>query len=327
MLLITGGAGYIGSHMNKLASSLGRETLVLDNLVHGHREFLKWGDFVYQDLNDLEGLRKVFKTHPIEAVVHFAAYCYVHESMKDPGKYYNNNLTGTLNLLRAMLENDVDTIIFSSTCAVYGFALEVPLTEKHKKDPINPYGRSKYMIEQMLEDYSRAYGLKYACLRYFNAAGADVDTEIGEWHEPETHLIPLVLDTAMGKREKLTVFGNSHGTPDGTCIRDYIHVTDLAQAHVLMLEHLERNGGNYAVNLGNGDGYSILEVIEAAERISGKPVPYAYGEANPGDPPQLVAASESARSLLGWDPKHFGLDAIIGSAWEWHKRLYNEFKK
>ncbi len=327
MILITGGAGYIGSHLNKMLVSQGRETIVLDNLVHGHREFAKWGAFEQQDLADIDGLKAVFSTYPIHSVIHFAAYCYVHESMNNPALYYYNNVSGTLNLLRAMLEYDVQNIIFSSTCAVYGYALEVPLPETHHTSPINPYGRSKLMIEQILQDFNTAYGLNFAALRYFNAAGADPETEIGEWHEPETHLIPLVLDTALGKRAKLTVYGDTHNTPDGTCIRDYIHVNDLAKAHILMLDHLEKNGESRAINLGNGGGYSVREVIEIAEKVSGRSIPFVVGSANPGDPPQLVAAANTARSLLGWQPDFPTLEQIIGTAWAWHKRLYTDFKR
>jgi UDP-glucose 4-epimerase len=326
MILITGGAGYIGSHVNKMLASLGRETLVLDNLVHGHREFVKWGVFEHVDLDNPDALKKLFSKYPINSVIHFAAYCYVHESMDNPMKYYFNNVAGTLNLLRAMLEHDVQNIIFSSTCAVYGFALEVPLPETHHTAPINPYGRSKLMIENILQDFHAAYGLNHAALRYFNAAGADPDTEIGEWHEPETHLIPLVLDTALGKREKLTVYGDKHDTPDGTCIRDYIHVNDLAKAHILMLEYLEKGGESRAVNLGIGGGYSVREVIEIAEQVSGRPVPFVVGKANPGDPPQLVAAADTVRNLLGWSPEFPKLEQIIGTAWEWHKHLYKHLK-
>ncbi len=326
MILVTGGAGYIGSHVNKLLHVQGRETIVLDNLVHGHREFAKWGVFEQLNLCDLDGLRALFKRYPISAVMHFAAFSYVRESMENPQKYYHNNLLGALNLLRVMGENNVQKIIFSSTCAVYGFATQIPLREDHPYAPINPYGRSKRMVEQIIEDYHEAYGVDYAFLRYFNAAGADADCEIGEWHTPETHLIPVALDAALGKRDRLTIYGNTHDTPDGTCIRDYIHVTDLALAHVQVLDYLRRGEGSLILNLGNGGGYSVKEVVETIERVTGLPVPHCIGEANPGDPPQLVAAASKAKSLLHWNPQFPALEQIVETAWNWHQRLYKEFK-
>lgn len=327
MILVTGGAGYIGSHVNKALAALGRETLVLDNLSNGHDSFAKWGVFEQADLLDAAALQQIFDIYPITGVMHFASFCYVRESMENPAKYYRNNLQGVLHLLDAMVAHDVPNIIFSSTCAVYGFATQVPLLEDHPLAPINPYGRSKRMIEQILADYSMAYGLQYACLRYFNAAGADPDCEIGEWHDPETHIIPVTLDAAMGKAPALTIHGGEHPTPDGTCIRDYIHVNDLATAHIKTLEYLEKGGESLAMNLGNGGGYSVRQVVETVERITGKSVPHSYGPANPGDPPQLVASAEHAKNLLDWRPKYPGLDAIVETAWAWHQRLYREFKQ
>lgn len=324
MIVVTGGAGYIGSHVNKELHNRGHETLVLDNLSRGHREFAKWGVFEEIDLRDLDGLRKLFKRYPISAVMHFAALSYVHESMSFPLNYYDNNLLGAMNLLRVMLENDVQDIIFSSSCAVYGFATQVPLREDHPYAPINPYGRGKRMVEQMLEDCRAAHGIRYASLRYFNAAGADPDCEIGEWHVPETHLIPLTLDAAMGLRERLTIYGDQHKSPDGTCVRDYIHVLDLAVAHILVLEHLKEKGESLALNLGNGDGYSVRQVVQTVERVTGRPVPHEIGPANPGDPPQLVAASERAKELLGWEPRYPKLEQIVETAWAWRKRLRAE---
>ena len=267
MILVTGGAGYIASHVNKFLNKKGYETIVLDNLIYKHKEFVKWGEFILGDLSNIEQLRLVFKKYPIKAVMHFAAFAYVGESVKDPQKYYLNNVKNTLNLLQVMLENNVEYIVFSSTCATYGIPKEIPIPETHFQNPINPYGQSKLIIEKILKDYSDAYGLKYVSLRYFNAAGADIETEIGEWHEPETHLIPIVLDIAIGKSKEVKVFGADYPTPDGTCIRDFIHVTDLAQAHILALDYLFKENKSDIFNLGNERGYSVMEVIREAEQI------------------------------------------------------------
>ncbi len=327
MILVTGGAGYIGSHVNKALHALGHETLVLDNLVTGHREFARWGQFAQVDLRDLEGLRALFKRYPVKAILHFAACSYVRESMENPLKYYENNLCGAINLLQVMREFGVQDIIFSSTCAVYGFARQVPLLEDHPIAPINPYGRSKRMVEQMLQDAEQAYGIRSACLRYFNAAGADPDTEIGEWHTPETHIIPVALDAVLGTGPELTIFGDSHESPDGTCVRDYIHVEDLAQAHIQVLEYLQREGRSVALNLGNGGGYSVRQVVDTVAKVTGRPVPHHYGPANPGDPPVLVAHADRARELLGWNPRFPELESIVETAWAWHQKLYREYKK
>ncbi len=327
MILITGGAGYIGSHVNKKLYKKGYETVVLDNLIYGHREFVKWGEFILGDLEDTNLLRLVFKKYPIKAVMHFSAFAYVGESVKDPQKYYLNNVKNTLNLLQVMLENNVKYFIFSSTCATYGVPEKIPIPENHPQNPINPYGKSKLMVEKILEDYSKVYGLKYVSLRYFNAAGADPDCEIGEWHEPETHLIPLVLDVAIGKNEAIKIFGADYPTPDGTCIRDYIHVTDLANAHILALEYLFKEGKSDVFNLGNGNGFSVKQVIQTVEDITKRKINFIEWERRPGDPPVLVGSSEKARRVLRWEPRYYELSVVIGTAWEWHNKLYRDFKK
>lgn len=321
MILVTGGAGYIGAHAAKELASKGYHPITLDNLVHGHREFVKWGTFVEGDLADTTLLRNLFKTHSIRAVMHFAGFACVGESVTDPAKYYRNNVTNTLNLLEAMRETGVDKIIFSSTCATYGIPQTIPIAEDHPQHPINPYGRSKLMVENMLQDYCTAYNIRYAALRYFNAAGADPDGEIGESHNPETHLIPLALDAAIGRSGPLRIFGKDYATPDGTCIRDYIHVSDLADAHVKALEYLSGGGQSLALNLGNGQGFSVSDVIATIEQVTGKPVPALTSPRRPGDPPLLIGSSEKARMNLGWQPRHASLKDIISTAWVWHKKL------
>jgi UDP-glucose 4-epimerase len=327
MILITGGAGYIGSHVNKLLNKKGYETIVLDNLIYGHKEFIKWGEFILCDLSNIEQLRLIFKKYPIKAVMHFAAFAYVGESVKNPQKYYLNNVKNTLNLIQVMLENNVNYIVFSSTCATYGIPKEIPIPENHPQNPINPYGQSKLMVEKILKDYSDAYGLKYVSLRYFNAAGADIETEIGEWHEPETHLIPLVLDVAIGKSKEVKVFGTDYPTPDGTAIRDFIHVTDLAEAHILALEYLFRENKSDVFNLGNGRGYSVMEVIKETEKITKKEIKYTKWDRREGDPAVLVGSSKKAKEVLGWNPKYDSLSTIIETAWNWHGKLYKYYKK
>ncbi len=323
MILVVGGAGYIGSHINKLLNKKGYKTAVFDNLIYGHREFVKWGDFILGDLADIEQIRLVFKKNPIKAVMHFAALAYVGESVEDPQKYYINNVANTLNILRVMREFNVKFFIFSSTCATYGNPIETPIVENHPQNPINPYGQSKLMVEKILSDYNNAYGLKYATLRYFNAAGADPDNEIGEWHEPETHLIPLVLDAAIGKREDIKIFGTDYDTPDSTCIRDYIHVTDLADAHILALEYLFNGGKSEVFNLGNGNGVSVIEVIETARRVTGKNIKSVESPRRPGDPAVLVGSARKATEILNWQPRYFGLNNIIETAWSWHQKQQN----
>ncbi len=321
MILIVGGAGYIGSHLNKEINKKGIETVIFDNLSYGHRDFVKWGTFEQGDLSRIEDIRSVFRKYPIEAVMHFAAFTYVGESVEDPQKYYMNNVKNTLNLLQVMLEENVKYFVFSSTCATYGNPVEIPITENHPQNPINPYGKGKLMVETVLKDYSDAYGLKYASLRYFNAAGADPDGEIGELHDPETHLIPLILDVAISKREDVKIFGTDYNTPDGTCIRDYIHVTDLAEAHILALEYLQNGGQSDVFNLGNGNGFSVKEVIETARKITGKDINAMEADRRPGDPPILVGSSNKAREILNWNPKYDELSKIIETAWNWHKSL------
>lgn len=319
-VLVVGGAGYIGSHACKQLHRRGHDVVVLDNLIYGHREFANWGEFVLGDIADPLQLRLVFKNHPITAVMHFAAFAYVGESVTDPHKYYVNNVAHTLNLMQAMREAGVDKLIFSSTCATYGIPRVIPIPEEHPQTPINPYGRSKLMVEQVMADYAQAYGLKYVSLRYFNAAGADSEAEVGEWHDPETHLIPLVLDAAMDPAKHIKVFGTDYDTPDGTCIRDYIHVTDLADAHILALESLLAGEPGGAFNLGNGLGHSVREVIEAAERVTGKSIRVVESERRAGDPPRLVGSSERIRKALGWEPGNADIETILATAWKWHQR-------
>ena len=324
-ILIVGGAGYIGSYMCKYLAKNGYHPIVLDNLVYGHRQAVKWGPFIAGQMADTKLLDQIFKEHSIAAVMHFAAFCYVGESVEDPGKYYQNNVAATITLLEEMLKKNIKNFIFSSSCAVYGEPVEIPITEQHPYNPINPYGRSKLMVEQILEDFRAAYGLEYVALRYFNAAGADPEGEIGEEHNPETHLIPLVLKTALGQRETINIFGDDYATKDGTCIRDYIHIDDLAQAHLLALDRLLNGlpGGQY--NLGNGDGYSVKEVIEVARNITSKQIPAKIVERRPGDPAVLIGSSEKAFKELGWKPQFADLNAIVETAWQWHKTNPNGY--
>ncbi|QEF95166.1 UDP-glucose 4-epimerase GalE [Methanothermobacter sp. KEPCO-1] len=323
MILIVGGAGYIGSHVNKFLSERGYETLILDNLTKGHREHVKWGELIEGDLGDRRLLNRILTEYDVEAVMHFAAFTDVGESVQKPGDYYRNNVVNTMNLLDSMLENGVGRFVFSSTCAVYGNPSEIPITEEHPLNPISPYGRSKLMVEEILRDYSDAYDLSYVSLRYFNAAGADPEVEIGELHEPETHLIPIVLDAAMGLRDSVRIFGTDYPTPDGTCIRDYIHVMDLADAHWRALEYLEgeRSG---VFNLGNGNGFSVMEVIETCREVTGASIRVVEDQRRPGDPPELVGSSERAREILGWSPVFTELEEIIKTAWNWHRTAKND---
>jgi UDP-glucose-4-epimerase GalE len=321
-VLIAGGAGYIGSHAAKLLHQRGYHPVVLDNLVYGHRWAARWGTFVEADLNDRETVREVLLAHRIRAVMHFAAYTYVGESVRDPAKYYRNNVANTLTLLETMAEVESEHFIFSSTCATYGEPLEIPITEDHPQSPINPYGRTKLVVEGMLRDFETAYGIRHTNLRYFNAAGADPDGEIGEDHDPETHLIPLVLEVALGQRPHIAVFGTDYPTPDGTCIRDYIHVTDLANAHVLALEHLLSGGESRSYNLGNGAGHSVRQVIDEARRITGSPIPVVEARRRWGDPAQLVGSAEKLRRDLGWKPEYADLDQILETAWRWHAKAH-----
>lgn len=320
MILIVGGAGYIGSHINKMLTENGYETVVFDNLSYGHEDFVKWGSLERGDLGNIESIREVFRKYQINAVMHFAAFAYVGESVEDPQKYYQNNVCNTLNLLQVMLEFDVKKLVFSSTCATYGSPIEIPITENHPQNPINPYGKGKLMVETVLKDYSDAYNFNYVSLRYFNAAGADPDAEIGENHDPETHLIPLILDAASGIRENIQIFGTDYDTEDGTCIRDYIHVTDLADAHLKALKYLENGGKSDYFNLGNGNGFSVQEVIDRAKQVTGKQILAIEAERRAGDPPILVGSSDKIRNVLNWKPKYNDLTAIIETAWKWHEK-------
>ena len=320
VILVTGGAGYIGSHTMAALRERGRQVLALDDLSEGHRPALQGAPLEEGSLSDEAFLARVFREHRVEAVLHFAARCYVGESMSDPAKYYRANVQGTLNLLEAMAGAGVRRLVFSSSCAVYGIPETLPIVESMPTRPSNTYGRTKLMAEEMMGDFHRAHQIDSVALRYFNAAGADPSGSLGEDHRPETHLIPLVLETALGTREKVTIFGDRYPTRDGTCIRDYVHVSDLAHAHVLALEYLEGGGrGVRAFNLGNSRGTSVLEVIRAAERITGKTVPFEVGPPRPGDPPVLVGSSEGIRSELGWQPRHGSIDAIVETAWGWHR--------
>ncbi len=321
-ILVTGGAGYIGSHVVLQLLEAGYEVVILDNLVYGHQDLVETVlkvDLVIGDTSDRRLLDQVFSNYKISAVMHFSAYAYVGESVTNPAKYYRNNVAGTLTLLEAMVAHGVNQLIFSSTCATYGIPQVIPIPENHPQKPINPYGKSKLMVEQMLEDFAKAYGLRYVSFRYFNAAGADPHGRLGEDHTPETHLIPLVLYTALGLRDSITIFGTDYDTPDGTCIRDYIHVTDLASAHVLGLLYLERGRPSEVFNLGNGSGFSVKQVIDCAMQVTGRSFPVVYGDRRAGDPPVLIGSSSKAREILGWQGQYADLGVIIEHAWRWHQ--------
>lgn len=324
-ILVTGGAGYIGSHAVESLQQAGYNVIVLDSLVTGHRDFVEerlQAKLIVGDLNDSNLLADIFNSYQIDAVMHFAAFAYVGESVVNPAKYYWNNVTGTLNLLRAMTLASVKKIVFSSTCATYGVPSVVPIPEDHPQLPINPYGTSKLVVEKMLADFEVAYGLKSVIFRYFNAAGAHPKGLLGEDHHPETHLIPLVLLTALGARESISVFGTDYPTPDGSCIRDYIHVSDLAEAHVLGLKYLFQQERSEIFNLGNGNGFSVQEVIKVARQVTGKMIKVVECDRRPGDPPVLVGSSEKARSLLGWQPQYSELETMIAHAWTWHQQRH-----
>ncbi|MFQ3612142.1 MAG: UDP-glucose 4-epimerase GalE [Cyanobacteriota bacterium] len=319
--LVTGGAGYIGSHTCKALAASGHTPITFDNLVYGHPWAARWGPLEKGDIADRERLDQVINQYQPEGVIHFAAYAYVGESVKDPAKYYRNNVGGSLSLLEAMRDHGIPSIVFSSTCASYGVPERIPIPENHPQRPINPYGQSKLMVEQMLRDFRVAHGIQSISLRYFNAAGADPDGEIGEAHDPETHLIPLVLDAASGRRPHITIFGDDYDTPDGTCIRDYIHVTDLAQAHVLAVEALATNQPvQPAYNLGNGQGFSVKDVIATAEAVTQKRIPVQIGARRPGDPPRLVGDASAIMQDLGWKPAYADLTQILETAWRWHQQ-------
>ena len=316
-VLVTGGAGYVGSHAAKLLAESGHEVWIVDNLAEGHRAAAGKLPLIVADLVDQETITKLLKTNRIDAVMHFAAFAYVGVSVREPAKYYHNNVVGTLALLDAMRAADVRRIVFSSTCATYGIPTKVPISEDHPQQPINPYGFTKLAIERALADYSHAYGIGYAALRYFNASGAAADGTIGEDHDPETHLIPLVLQVALGQRADVDIFGTDYPTPDGTCIRDYIHVDDLATAHLLALEKLDDRTA-LKLNLGTGRGASVQEVVDLCRGVTGHKIPTRAVARREGDPPELVADPSAAKRMLGWEAKHQEMRGIIESAWRWH---------
>lgn len=319
IILVVGGAGYIGSHTNKALNAAGYKTVVFDNLSTGHRRLVRWGKFFKGDLANPLALARCFEKYDIDAVMHFAAFTAVGESVVNPAKFYSNNVSNTINLLNAMKHAGVKKMVFSSSAAVYGEPVKVPITENHPLLPLNPYGRTKLVMEQAMADYSAAYGLNYIALRYFNAAGADPECETGEDHSHETHLIPLVLDAAAGVRKEIYVFGSNYDTPDGTCLRDYIHVSDLAQAHIMALRHINRSGISGGFNLGNGKGFSVLDVIKVAKKVTGKDISIKMAARRAGDPASLVASSARIKKMLGWSPRYSDLETIITHAWAWHK--------
>lgn len=325
-ILITGGAGYIGSHTARELKDQGRDIVIYDNLSRGHRQAVKDMPLVVGDLADTELLARTIDEYHVDSVIHFAAESQVGESMADPQKYYINNVSGTLNLLKVMKEKNVNKIVFSSTAATYGEPERIPIDEESAKNPTSVYGRTKLMMEQILEDYDMAYGLKYVALRYFNAAGAHISGEIGEDHEPETHLIPIIMQVLLGQREAISIFGTDYPTPDGTCIRDYIHVTDLAHAHILALDALYDGMESRIYNLGNGNGFSVKEVIDTVEKVTGKKVPRVEEGRRPGDPAVLIASSQKIIKELGWKPRYNTLEKIIETAWNWHKNHPNGFE-
>jgi UDP-arabinose 4-epimerase len=319
-ILVTGGAGYIGSHACKALAAAGYTPVSFDNLAFGHAWAVRWGPLVQGDILDRAALDRTIEQFKPDAVIHFAAFAYVGESVMNPGKYYRNNVAGTLTLLEAMRDHGVEQLVFSSTCAVYGNPQSIPISECHPCQPVNPYGASKWMVERMLPDFGRAHGLRSISLRYFNAAGADPAGDIGESHDPETHLVPLALDAAGGRRADITVFGDDYPTRDGTCIRDYIHVCDLAEAHLLALRALEAGHPCASYNLGNGHGFTVREVIAAAQAVSGRAIQVKSGPRRAGDPATLVADSQLIQHDLGWRPRTSELNTIVESAWRWHQR-------
>ena len=322
-ILITGGAGYIGSHSAKALARAGFSPVVVDDLRTGHRSVVRWGPFVEADVADKASLDQVFRTYRIAAVIHFAGSAYVGESMSAPQLYFQNNVGSTLNLLECMLSHGVDRIVFSSSCATYGHPQTIPITEQHPQKPVNPYGESKLMVEKILGWYAQAYGLRYAILRYFNAAGADPEGELGEMHEPEPHLIPRVIAAALGSLPTVDVYGTDYDTVDGTAVRDYIHVSDLAEAHVAAMQYLQRGGASSAINLGTGIGHSVRQVISAIQQASGRPVPFRHFPRRAGDPPELVADAQEASKRLAWRPRYSDLRNIVETAWAWHNSIQN----
>ena len=319
-ILVIGGAGYIGSHMVKLLGRMGCEVTTLDNLSSGHRDAVLFGAFVEGDLADRALLAQLLQSGSYDAVMHFASFIQVGESVEHPAKYYDNNVANTLRLLDAMRRANINRFIFSSTAATFGEPRYTPIDETHPQNPLSPYGRSKLMVEQILEDFDRAYGLKSVCLRYFNAAGADPEGQLSERHSPETHLIPLVLQTASGKRQHISVFGRDYDTPDGTCIRDYVHVSDLCDAHWLALQSLFQGAVSQNYNLGNGNGFSVQEVIDTAKWVTGKPIAVIDAPRRNGDPNRLVANATRAKKILGWKPQYEDLKTIVSHSWKWEQR-------
>jgi UDP-glucose 4-epimerase len=319
MILITGGAGYIGSHYALYERAMGADVVVLDNLVYGHSEAVLDTPLIVGDVGDRAILERVFNDYPVNAVVHFAAFASVGESVSHPERYYNNNVAATLNLLDTMRDFGIKHFVFSSSCATYGNPQYVPMDERHPQQPINPYGESKYICEKIMSAYDAAHGLRFASLRYFNAAGADPQGRIGESHEPESHLIPIILQTAQGKRAAVSIFGEDYETPDGTCIRDYIHILDLAQAHSLALERLRAGGSSAFINLGTEMGYSVRQVVEICSEVTGVTIKTEIADRRPGDPPRLVASAAKARTELGWKPRYENLHETIVTAWNWEQ--------
>lgn len=318
-ILVTGGAGYVGSHACKALKAAGHDPVVFDNLSTGWRDAVKFGELIPGDLLNPADLDAAFAAAKPDAVMHFAALSNVGESVREPELYWRNNVAGSLNLLSAMRDHEVGSIVFSSTCATYGEAFEGNLVETAQQDPINPYGRTKLAVEHLLTDFEVGFGIRSVVFRYFNAAGASADRDIGEHHVPETHLIPLALDAISGRRDQLTIFGTDYDTPDGTCIRDYIHVTDLADAHVRGVDWLLGGGETLALNLGSGSGFSVREVVDAAGRVTGLTCPHVEGDRRPGDPPRLVSGSQRAEEVLGWKVETSSLEQIIADAWAWHQ--------
>ena len=317
-VLITGGAGYVGSHALRELRADGVSCVVLDNLTRGHRELVLDADLIVGDVADATLVRRIIADYRVSAVMHFAAYAYVGESNTEPLMYYANNVAAAISLLSTIIQSDVKTIVFSSTCATYGVPEAIPITEDHPQRPINPYGATKLMVERILQDAGRAHGLRSVILRYFNAAGADPLGAIGEWHAPETHLIPLALEVAAGYRDVVEIYGTDYPTADGTCVRDYIHVVDLARAHVLGLRYLESGRPSAVFNLGNGNGFSVRRVIDTVQKVTGRPVSSKIAPRRAGDPPVLVGSAEKARQALGWTPRFDSLEAIVETAWNWH---------
>ncbi len=319
-ILVTGGAGYIGSHTCKALAKIGILPVTYDNLSTGHESAVKWGPLVIGDLQDRKRLDWAFKEYKPEGVLHFAASALVIESLQDPGKYYDNNVNGSISLLRTMVENKVPYLVFSSTCATYGHPQFSPITEEHPQNPISPYGRSKLMVEQIIRDFETIHNVKAACLRYFNAAGADRSLEIGENHTPETHLIPSLIEAALGKRKELVIYGNDFPSIDGSAIRDYIHVEDLAIAHVKAIQWLFTNQKSITLNLGTGTGSSVLQILEAVQSLSQNPIPIRFEKKRPGEPSHLIADNKKAKELLSWEAEVSSLSQIVETAWNWHSR-------